>query len=136
MDNCIANRLLSKPNKKTPFKLWTGRKPDIANIRIFGSRTFVYVHKSKRGKLDAKSIAEILIGCDQRSKSYKSTYRAIKRYSRTNKGKTPDRLGYVANENKNDPENYKKALRLSDKNKRLEAKEEEMKSIYNIHGIS
>ncbi|GFU28246.1 cysteine-rich protein 2-binding protein [Nephila pilipes] len=55
------------------------------------------------------------------------------RSSRSNKGKPPDRLGYLAHENKKDPENYKEVLSRNDKNKWLEAIEEEMKSLYNNH---
>ncbi|GFT70260.1 hypothetical protein NPIL_278001 [Nephila pilipes] len=56
-----------------------------------------------------------------------------KRSSRSNKEKSPDRFGYPANENKNDPENYKEVLSRSDENKWLEVIEEEMKSLYNNH---
>ncbi|GFU35973.1 hypothetical protein NPIL_360491 [Nephila pilipes] len=54
-----------------------------------------------------------------------SIYRAIKRSSRWNKEKPPDRLGYLANENKNDP-GYYKEIRHCDKNNWLE---EDMKSL-------
>ncbi|GFT14470.1 retrovirus-related Pol polyprotein from transposon TNT 1-94 [Nephila pilipes] len=59
-----------------------------------------------------------------------------RRFSRSNKGKPPDRLGYLANENKNDPENYKEALSRSEKNKLIETIEGEMrKSLYNNHTL-
>ncbi|GFS53473.1 copia protein [Nephila pilipes] len=44
---------------------------NLSNIRTFGSKAFAYVHKSKRRKLDAKSIEVIRIGYDQRSKGYR-----------------------------------------------------------------
>ncbi|GFT03903.1 copia protein [Nephila pilipes] len=68
--NYIQKRLPTKPNRKTPFQLWTSRKPDLSNIRTFGSRSIAYVHKSKREKLDAKAFEGILIGYDQRSKGF------------------------------------------------------------------
>ncbi|GFT70606.1 hypothetical protein NPIL_475841 [Nephila pilipes] len=97
-----------------------------------------------RGKLDAKAIESILIGYDQSSKEIinineeSDTERGIaskikyivlpRRSSRSNKRKSLDRLGYLANENKNDSENYK-ALSRCDKNKWVE---EERKS-HNNH---
>lgn len=41
---------------KTPFEEWTGHKPNIANLRIFGSRCFALVPKERRRKLDDKAI--------------------------------------------------------------------------------
>ena len=37
----IRNRVLSSTGKITPFEAWNKRKPDVSNIRIFGSRAFV-----------------------------------------------------------------------------------------------
>jgi transposase InsO family protein len=36
----IRNRVLSSTIKMTPFEAWNGRKPDVSNIRTFGSRAF------------------------------------------------------------------------------------------------
>ncbi|GFS89729.1 retrovirus-related Pol polyprotein from transposon TNT 1-94 [Nephila pilipes] len=63
--------LSTKLKKKTPFELRNGRKPDVSKTTTFGSRALPYVHKSKRGKLDAKAIEGILIVYDQRSKGYR-----------------------------------------------------------------
>ncbi|GFU26801.1 retrovirus-related Pol polyprotein from transposon TNT 1-94 [Nephila pilipes] len=53
--------------------------------------------------------------------------------SRSNKEKPPDRLFYLANENKNDLENNKEVPSRSNKNKWGEVIEEEMKSLYINH---
>lgn len=37
----IRNRLISSTNNVTPYEAWYGRKPNLADIRIFGSRAFV-----------------------------------------------------------------------------------------------
>lgn len=34
----------SKISKKTPFEAWTGRKPDLEHIRVFGSVAYTHVH--------------------------------------------------------------------------------------------
>lgn len=47
---------------KTPYALWTGVKPDISNLRIFGSPVMVHINKEKRSKWDKKSVECILLG--------------------------------------------------------------------------
>lgn len=37
---------------KTPFEMWSGMKPDISRLRVFGSRVFAHIPKEKRHKLD------------------------------------------------------------------------------------
>ncbi|KMQ81757.1 copia protein, partial [Lasius niger] len=69
--NYLQNRLPTKANEVTPYELWTGRKPDLSNIKTFGAKAYAYIHKSKRGKLDPKAIEGILIGYDHRSKGYR-----------------------------------------------------------------
>lgn len=59
----IINRSLSSHLKgKTPFEIWTGKKPDISHLRIFGSSVMVFVPKEKRKKWDKKSIKCLLVG--------------------------------------------------------------------------
>jgi len=31
--------------KKTPYELWHGEKPDVSNLRIFGSAAYVHIQK-------------------------------------------------------------------------------------------
>lgn len=40
--------------KKTPFELWYGRKPDVKKLRVFGSAAYLHIRKELRTKLDAK----------------------------------------------------------------------------------
>ena len=52
------NRTLSRTavERKTPYELWTGKKPDVSNLLIFGSTVYVHVPAANRQKLDAKGI--------------------------------------------------------------------------------
>jgi hypothetical protein len=62
----------SKPNKnKTLHEYWTGYKPNVAHLRVFGSVGYVHVPDQMRAKLDDKSMKLIFIGYDERSKAYK-----------------------------------------------------------------
>lgn len=56
---------------KTPIELWTGRKPNINHIRIFGSDVMVQVPKEKRHKFDRKSKNVILVGFCDNIKGYR-----------------------------------------------------------------
>jgi len=44
----IKNRVTSRalPVGKTPHELWTGNKPDVSHMRVFGSTCWVVLHKS------------------------------------------------------------------------------------------
>lgn len=66
-NRCIARGL----ELKTPYELWYGRKPDISNIRIFGSETMVHIPKPKRLKWDKKSRKMILVGFGDDTKGYR-----------------------------------------------------------------
>jgi hypothetical protein len=56
---------------KTPQEAWSGRKPGISHLRVFGSVAHVHIPDEKRVKLDDKSEKFIFVGYDQSSKGYK-----------------------------------------------------------------
>lgn len=55
----------------TPEEVWTGRKIDVTNLRIFGSPVMVHVPKEKRKKLDRKSSEMIFVGYDADTKGFR-----------------------------------------------------------------
>ncbi|KMQ85202.1 copia protein [Lasius niger] len=68
----ILNRTLSSQvDNITPFEMWTGKKPDLSNLRIFGSDAFVHVPKQLRGKLDSKAKKMMLVGYKGNSGIYR-----------------------------------------------------------------
>jgi transposase InsO family protein len=70
--NYIQNRLPCKPLiNKTPFEIWEGEKPNLNNMKIFGSRCFVKLPDQHRRKLDEKSIEMRFVGYDYNSKAYR-----------------------------------------------------------------
>lgn len=56
---------------KTPIEIWTGRKPDVNNLCVFGSKAMVHVPKEKRLKLDRKSKQMIFVGFSDHTKGYR-----------------------------------------------------------------
>ena len=68
----IINRVYFKPGtKKTPYKLWKGRKPNVKYFRIFGSTCFILKDRENVGKFDARSNEGIFLGYSSSSKAYK-----------------------------------------------------------------
>lgn len=67
----LLNRSPTKGHDVTPEEAWTGKKPDLSHVRIFGTRAMVYVPKQKRKKWDAKSEECVLTGFDEETKGYR-----------------------------------------------------------------
>lgn len=47
--------------KKTPYEIWHGKRPNINHLKIFGCTAYVLI-KSAKGKLDKKSSKGIFVG--------------------------------------------------------------------------
>jgi len=56
---------------KTPQEVWTGKKPSLSHLRVFGCDAYVHVPKEKRTKLDSKSEKCIFIGYKYGLRGYK-----------------------------------------------------------------
>ena len=69
----ILNRVLVRSTlKKTLYKLWKGKKPNISYFKIFGCKCFVHNNKkSLLGKFDAKSDEGIFLRYSEHSKAYR-----------------------------------------------------------------
>ena len=48
--------------EKSPEEAWSGSKPKLEGLRIFGCKVHAHIPKETRRKLDSKSIASILVG--------------------------------------------------------------------------
>jgi hypothetical protein len=67
LQNRSPQRILGK---MTPEEAFTGRRPDVEHIRIFGCLTFSHVPSERRTKLDPTSQRGILVGYSEVSKAY------------------------------------------------------------------
>ena len=56
---------------KTPMEAWSGHKPSLRHLRVFGCKAYAHVQKKKRTKLDNKSIKCIFIGYSNGVNGYK-----------------------------------------------------------------
>ena len=55
----------------TPDEAWSGRKPSIAHMRVFGCLVYAMVPDDKRGKLDAKGTKCLFLGYCECTKTYR-----------------------------------------------------------------
>ena len=66
----MINRSLNSVTETTPYKLFTGLKPNLANLRTFGSKVFIHNDHPNRGKLDQRGIEGIFIGYGEHTKGW------------------------------------------------------------------
>lgn len=67
----LQNILPTKPIDVTPYELWTGVKPKVDHLRIFGCTAWVHIPKVKRKKLDATAQKLIFVGYSPEHKAYR-----------------------------------------------------------------
>jgi hypothetical protein len=68
----IKNRCPTKVlDSKTPQEAWSGRKPDVSHLRVFGCKAFAHVPKEKRTKLESKSMPCVFLGYYEGTKAYR-----------------------------------------------------------------
>ena len=64
----IRNRCYNSRIEQTPFYLFTGRKPNVSNMHVFGTTCFAY--EQNKTKLDARCREGIFVGYDKNSPAY------------------------------------------------------------------
>ncbi|KAI5324560.1 hypothetical protein L3X38_033633 [Prunus dulcis] len=68
----ILNRCPTKAlSKKTPFEAYSGRKPGVKHLKVFGSLCYAHVPKQQRQKLDLASKRYIFLGYGSCEKGYR-----------------------------------------------------------------
>ncbi|KAC9449885.1 hypothetical protein E3N88_45811 [Mikania micrantha] len=68
----ILNRSPTKAVEgKTPYEVWTGRKPSVRHFKIFGSVGYYVKPRSQRRALDSKSEKCVFMGYCSQSKAYR-----------------------------------------------------------------
>lgn len=55
----------------TAYEIWTGNKPNLAHVKIFGSEVFAHILKEQRSKWDKKSRKLIFVGYQRESSNYR-----------------------------------------------------------------
>jgi hypothetical protein len=55
---------------KTPEEVFSGIKPEVGNLRIFGCPVYIYVPKEKRTKMEPSGKKGVFMGYSENSKDY------------------------------------------------------------------
>ena len=69
--------------KKTPYKLWKGRKSNVKYFRIFGSTCFILKDKDNVEKFDSQNDEGIFLGYSSTSKAYRVYNKRTKKVMET-----------------------------------------------------
>jgi hypothetical protein len=68
----VHNRLShSALGLKTPEEMFTGKKPEISHLKIFGCPVFIHIPKEKRNKLEPSRKKGIFVGYCEVSKAFR-----------------------------------------------------------------
>ena len=68
----LCNRSPTKAvAEMTPYEAWTGKRPQVDGLRVFGYQAFVHIPKDERKKLDSKSRRCIFGGYGVTTKGYR-----------------------------------------------------------------
>ena len=55
---------------KTPEEMFTGEKPEVNHLKIFGCLVYIHIPEEKRSKLDPSRKKEFFVGYSEQSKAY------------------------------------------------------------------
>ncbi|PKU59784.1 Retrovirus-related Pol polyprotein from transposon TNT 1-94 [Dendrobium catenatum] len=67
----LLNRVPSKAVSKTPFELWTGRKPSLKHLHVWGCPAEIKIYNPHERKLDSRTTSGFFIGYLEKSKGYR-----------------------------------------------------------------
>ena len=55
----------------TPFEAWSGEKPQVDHLKVFGCICYAHIPKDERKKLDSKAREAIFLGYGKEKKGYR-----------------------------------------------------------------
>lgn len=71
MANHILNRVPSKAVEKTPFQMWTARKPSLNHLHVWGCKAKAKLYNPAEKKLDSRTLSCNFIGFPEKLKGDK-----------------------------------------------------------------
>ena len=76
VQNCTPHRVL---DNKTPEETFSGEKPEVNHLRIFGCLVYIHIPKEMRTKLDPSGKKCIFVGYSENSKAYRIYFPGYKK---------------------------------------------------------
>lgn len=61
----------SHENGRSPFEVWTNKKFDIHQLKVFGTEVYVHIPKERRRKWDKKGEKGVMVGYEDNVKGYR-----------------------------------------------------------------
>ena len=71
IEKYILNRVPTKATAKTPYEHWTGKKPSLKHLHIWGCPAEARPYMPHEKKLDSRTVSCYFIGYSERSRGYK-----------------------------------------------------------------
>jgi hypothetical protein len=68
---CVEQLSHSALGLKTPEEMFTGKKPEVSHLKIFGCPVFIHIPKEKRNKLEPSGKKGIFVGYCEVSKAFR-----------------------------------------------------------------
>ena len=65
------NKVPSKAVAKTPYELWTSKKPSIRHLHVWGCPAEARPYKPNEKKLDSRTVSCYFVGYYERSRGFK-----------------------------------------------------------------
>ena len=76
VQNRTPHRVL---DNKTPEEAFSGEKPKVSHLRIFGCLVYIHIPKEKRTKIDPSGRKGIFVGYSDTSKAYRIYFPGFKK---------------------------------------------------------
>ena len=67
----ILNRVPTKATTETPYELWTGKKPVLRHLRVWGCPAEARPYRPNEKKLDSRTVSCYFVGYSERSRGFK-----------------------------------------------------------------
>ena len=83
----ILNRVPSKAIAKTPYELWTSKKPSIRPLHVWRCPAKARPYKPNEKKLDSKTVRCYFVGYSERSRGFKFYDSSTRSFFETNNAK-------------------------------------------------
>ena len=75
----LINRSPTRGHGRTPEEIWSGQKPDLSHLKVFGCKALVHIPKKFRRKFDPKSTEMIFVGYCENTKGYRLIHPVTRR---------------------------------------------------------
>nr|CAN61880.1 hypothetical protein VITISV_018026 [Vitis vinifera] len=128
----ILNRVPSKAIAKTPYELWTSKKPSIRHLHIWGCPAEARPYKPNEKKLDSKTVSCYFLGYSKRSRGFKFYDPSTRSFFETGNAKFIEDVELKHEFDmglEDDPISVSQVKQSSDSEKWIEAMKDEMKSM-------